>query len=218
MAGLPIERTSGGVGARLMLLARRAPGLVVMLLMALAGLGISIYLTVVHYQGLGVAFCSTTGIVNCNKVTSSGNSVLFGSNVPITVPGMLWFIVSGALAVVALVAIWRNRREPARLRLFHLLWGLVGLAFVLYLVYAEIVLLHTLCEWCTVVHVLTFATFLLALQRWQQRDLPLPTLGMEPARRRENASTSATSSSGSAARKATTGGSNGARSGQRARR
>jgi hypothetical protein len=55
MAGLPIERTSGGVGARLLLLARRAPGLVAMLLMALAGLGISIYLTVVHYQGLGVA-------------------------------------------------------------------------------------------------------------------------------------------------------------------
>ena len=218
MAGLPIERTSGGVGARLLLLARRAPGLVAMLLMALAGLGISIYLTVVHYQGLGVAFCSTTGIVNCNKVTSSGNSVLFGTNVPITVPGMLWFIASGALAVVALVAIWRNRREPSRLRLIHLLWALAGMAFVLYLVYAEIVLLHTLCEWCTVVHVLTFATFLLALQRWQQRGLPLPMLGSQPARSRESASTAAASSNGGAARKATTSGSNGARSGQRARR
>jgi hypothetical protein len=92
------------------------------------------------------------------------------------------------------------------------------MAFVLYLVYAEIVLLHTLCEWCTVVHVLTFATFLLALQRWQQRGLPLPMLGSQPARSRESASTAATSSNGGAARKATTGSSNGARSGQRARR
>lgn len=174
-----------------MLLARAAPGLVAILLMALAGLGVSIYLTVVHYQGLGVAFCSTTGLVNCNKVTSSGNSVLFGSNIPITVPGMLWFLVSGGLALVALRAIWSNRREPARLRTAHLLWATLGMIFVLYLVYAEIVLLHTLCEWCTVIHLLTFATFLLALNRWQQRDLPAPTLGVATAQRSGSASSSA---------------------------
>ena len=178
MAEAPVERTSNETGARLLLLVQRAPGLVAMLLMALLGLGISIYLTVIHYQGAGVAFCSTTGVVNCNKVTSSGNSVLFGSTVPITIPGMIWFIVSGGMALVALLAIWRNRREPARLRGAHLLWGILGMAFVLYLVYAEIVLLHTLCEWCTVVHLLTFATFLLALNRWQQRGLPAPNLNL----------------------------------------
>jgi uncharacterized membrane protein len=178
MAEAPVERSSNETGARLLLLVQRAPGLVAMLLMALLGLGISIYLTVIHYQGAGVAFCSTTGVVNCNKVTSSGNSVLFGSTVPITIPGMMWFIVSGGMALVALLAIWRNRREPARLRAAHLLWGILGMAFVLYLVYAEIVLLHTLCEWCTVVHLLTFATFLLALNRWQQRGLPAPDLNL----------------------------------------
>ena len=188
MAGVPAETSSDGVGARLLLLARAAPGLVAMLLMALVGLGISIYLTVVHYQGYGVAFCSTTGVVNCNRVTSSGNSVLFGSNIPITIPGMLWFVGSGGLALVALMAIWRNRREPARLRSAHLLWGILGMLFVLYLIYAEIVLLHTLCEWCTVVHLLTFATFLLALNRWQQRGLPNPTLGVATATRSVSAS------------------------------
>jgi uncharacterized membrane protein len=198
MASLPA--VTGTTGARLSLLVRRAPGLVAMVVMALIGLGISIYLTVVHYQGLGVAFCSTTGLVNCNKVTSSNNSVLFGSNVPITVPGMLWFVVSGGLALVALVAIWRNRREPARLRQAQLLWGAAGMVFVLYLVYAEIVLLHSLCEWCTVVHLLTFATFLLALNRWQQRDLPAPSLiaASAPVRRvAPTASTGNTRSSSS---------------------
>jgi uncharacterized membrane protein len=178
MAEAPVERSSNETGARLLLLVQRAPGLVAMLLMALLGLGISIYLTVIHYQGAGVAFCSTTGVVNCNKVTSSGNSVLFGSTIPITIPGMIWFIVSGGMALVALLVIWRNRREPARLRGAQLLWGIMGMAFVLYLVYAEIVLLHTLCEWCTVVHLLTFATFLLALNRWQQRGLPAPNLNL----------------------------------------
>ena len=198
MAGLPIERTSGGVGARLLLLARRAPGLVALLLMALAGLGVSIYLTVVHYQGSDLALCPNTGAIDCQKVTTSGNSVLFGSSIPITIPGMLWFIGSGALALIALLAIWNNRREPSRLRLAHLLWGVAGMIFVLYLVYAEIVLLHSLCEWCTVVHVLTLATFLIALNRWQQRGLPLPTLAPEPTRRRES---STTATNGDAARK-----------------
>ena len=219
MAGVPAETSSDGVGARLLLLARAAPGLVAMLLMALVGLGISIYLTVVHYQGYGVAFCSTTGVVNCNRVTSSGNSVLFGSNIPITIPGMLWFVGSGGLALVALMAIWRNRREPARLRSAHLLWGILGMLFVLYLIYAEIVLLHTLCEWCTVVHLLTFATFLLALNRWQQRGLPNPTLGVATATRGVSASTR-----GGKAPTATTttrqpqSAGNGAKSRQRARR
>lgn len=186
MAGLPAE-TSDGVGPRLMLLTRSAPALVAMLAMAVVGLGISIYLTIVHYQGVGVAFCPSTGLVNCNKVTSSGNSVLFGTGIPITVPGMLWFVVSGGMALVALLAIWRNRLEPSRLRLAHLLWSAIGLIFVLYLVYAEIVLLHSLCEWCTVIHLLTFATFLLALNRWQQRDLPAPTLVAVPVSRSASA-------------------------------
>lgn len=208
MPGMPVS-ASESVWARLWLLVRRAPGLTSLLVMALVGLGISIYLTVVHYQGLGVAFCSTTGIVNCNKVTSSGNSVLFGSNIPITIPGMLWFVVSGALAVVGLVAIWRNRREPARLRLAHLLWGGVGLVFVLYLVYAEIVLLHSLCEWCTVVHLLTLATFLVALNRWQQRGLPTPSLTAVPIGSVRRVAPAATNDNGNGVAKPSAG--NGAR-------
>lgn len=218
MAGLPIERSSDGVGARLLLLARRAPGLVAMLLMALAGLGVSIYLTVVHYQGSDLLACPNTGVVNCVKVTTSNNSYLFGTQIPITIPGMLWFIVSGAMALIALLAIWNNRREPSRLRLAHLLWGAAGMVFVLALVYAEIVQLHSLCEWCTVVHLLTLATFLIALNRWQQRGMPLPTLSPEPVRRRESAATAA---NGNGTRKATssTAKTNGtARSGQRPRR
>jgi uncharacterized membrane protein len=190
MAGLPATE-SDSLGARLWLLTRRAPGLVAMLLMAVAGLGVSIYLTTVHYQGVAPV-CNTTGLIDCARVTSSSYSVLPGpGKIPITIPGMIWFVVSGGLALVALVAIWRNQLEPSRLRLAHLLWGVVGMVFVLYLVYAEIVALHRLCEWCTVVHLLTFATFLLALNRWMQRDLPAPTLYAAVVRRAANGSPSA---------------------------
>lgn len=193
MAGLPATDFES-LGARLWLLTRRAPGLVAMLLMALAGLGVSIYLTTVHYQGVAPV-CSTTGLIDCARVTSSSFSVLPGpGKIPITIPGMVWFVVSGGMALVALMAIWGNRLEPPRLRLAHLLWSALGMVFVLYLVYAEIVALHRLCEWCTVVHLLTFATFLLALNRWMQRDLPAPTLYAAPVRRPANSSPSANGS------------------------
>jgi hypothetical protein len=108
------------------------------------------------------------------------------------------------------------------LRQAHLLWSALGMLFVLYLVYAEIVALHSLCEWCTVVHLLTFATFLLALNRWQQRGLPAPTLSPVVSSRSGSVPSSANgtarqpqSASNGARRSA--GGSSG-KSGQRTRR
>jgi len=148
-------------------LVRRAPDLAALVAMALLGLGISVYLTTVHYAKAGLV-CPTGGVFNCAAVTSSAYSVIPGTQIPITIPGMLWFAVSGALAVVALVALQRGEAEPERLRLAHAIWGGLGLVFVLYLVYAEIVKLHQICEWCTAVHVLTLLTFLVALYRLQQ--------------------------------------------------
>ncbi len=159
--------------------ARRSPGrerlafvlgersLAAIVVMAVAGIAIGAYLTTVHYAKIPLV-CTTGGVVNCSAVTSSRFSVVPGTQLPITIPGILWFVVSGALAVVALVAAWRGQPEPVRLRAIHALWGAAGLLFVLYLVYAEIVQLHKLCEWCTVIHLLTLATFLIALTRWQR--------------------------------------------------
>lgn len=165
-----LDKASGP--SRLLAAVRRWPGLTAVALMAVAGLGISIYLTIVHYNTKVTLFCTTGGIVNCQKVTSSAWSVVPGTTIPITIPGMLWFVVSGGLAVWALVALARGAQEPARERLALLVWSGGGLAFVLYLVYAEIVLVRQICEWCTVIHILTLATFLIALSRWQRRNEP----------------------------------------------
>lgn len=148
-------------------LVRRAPGLVAMAVMAVLGVGIAIYLTFVHYAGAPL-YCPANGIVNCAAVTTSAYSLVPGTSLPITIPGMLWFLVSGGLAAVALRSVWRGQPELPHLRLVHLIWAAAGLIYVLYLVYAEIVLLHHICEWCTGIHLLTFATFLVALMRVQQ--------------------------------------------------
>jgi uncharacterized membrane protein len=154
-------------GQRMLALAREAPGLAAMAGMAVVGIGVLVYLTIVHYAKVPL-FCPASGLINCAQVTSSAYSVVPGTAVPITIPGIVWFLVSGGLAVVALRSLWRGQAEPARLRMAQLGWSALGLVVVLYLVYVELVRLHAICEWCTVAHVLIFATLLVALARWQR--------------------------------------------------
>ena len=158
---------------------KRERGAVAILLMALVGIGIAIYLTAVHYAHVPLV-CSTSGAIDCAPVLTSSYSVVPGTQLPITVPGMLWFVVSGGLAVVSLVRALQDRPEPDRLRLALLLWAAAGLLFVLYLVYAELVQLRHICAWCTGIHLLTLLTFLVALTRWQNGNLVAPA----PVRRR----------------------------------
>ena len=141
-----------------------------LLLLSLIGTGIALYLTAVHYENIPL-FCSASGLVNCEHVTSSPYSVLFGTTIPITVPGLGWAIVSAILAIVGLRTAssfyGRDTSVPTgiffRVVLAQFVWSLLGLLTVIYLVYVEIVLLHTLCAWCTGLHVTILAMFLLTL-------------------------------------------------------
>jgi uncharacterized membrane protein len=156
--------------------------LITMIAAAVVGLGISIYLTITHYQHVAPV-CTTTSVINCADVLASKFSTLPGTGkngIPITIPGMIWFIVSGGLALYALLRARRGEPEPARLRLYHLLWATVGLLFVLYLVYDEIVQLHAICEWCTGVHILTLLTFILAWYRFAYPNAGLAQQEPEP--------------------------------------
>lgn len=138
------------------------PGAIALLAFAIAGILIAGYLTAVHYTPLPLV-CSTTGLIDCAQVTSSAYSVVPGTTLPITVPGMGWFALSGALAVAALL----RRGDAGTLRLTHLLWATLGLLAALYLVFVEIVRLHRICLWCSAVHLLLLASFLVALSRVQ---------------------------------------------------
>jgi uncharacterized membrane protein len=157
--------TSGQLSSAVWSLVRRQPLLSGMVAIALVGIGISIYLTTIHYTHTPPV-CTVTGIINCSNVLKSSYSVIPGTSIPITIPGMLWFLVSGGLALAGLVSIQRNQREPKHLPLYQVVWATGGLAFVLYLVYDELVQLHNICEWCTAVHILTLLTFVLAWYRF----------------------------------------------------
>jgi uncharacterized membrane protein len=140
---------------------RRAWSQIFLLLCSLAGAAIAIYLTAVHYNEGVPLVCSGSGVVNCALVLSSPYSVVPGTSIPISIPGLAWCAIMAALAMVGL----RMRTQPRWLRPAQFAWALVGMLSVLYLVYAEIVRLHAICAWCSALHVLILLMFLVTLVR-----------------------------------------------------
>ena len=156
----------------------RRLGAVALLAMSVAGFGIALYLTSVHYASVPLV-CTIGGGIDCAAVTQSAWSVIPGTSIPVTFPGMLWFVVSGVLAGRSLLDASRGRLEPRWLRPAHTLWGVGGLLVVLWLVFAELVLIHKICEWCTVVHVLVVLSLLVAIGRLQSGEAPETELAPE---------------------------------------
>lgn len=132
------------------------------LLAAVAGLGVSIYLTAVHFADAPLA-CPASGAINCEQVLSSSYAVVAGTALPTSAAGILWFAISAALAAAVLVS--QSARAWWRLQLA---WSAIGLVTVLFLVYVEIVRLGVVCVWCSVAHGLVLAIFLIALPRQQE--------------------------------------------------
>jgi uncharacterized membrane protein len=121
-------------------------------LLALVGLGVSAYLTVEHYTASATLACPETGVINCQKVTTSAQSAILG--IPVAVLGLIFFLI---MVPASLGWAWRSR--SAAIRWGRVLFTLVGVGFVCYLVYAELFVLDAICLWCTAVHVLTVALF-----------------------------------------------------------
>jgi uncharacterized membrane protein len=123
--------------------------------LALLGLGVSAYLTYTHYTESALAGCTeTSGAINCGKVTTSPQSIVFG--IPVAVLGLAFYVF---LAAIMSPYAWRSgRREIAVARLVSLV---VGTGFVLYLLYAELFQIGSICLYCTSVHVITFLLFVL---------------------------------------------------------
>jgi uncharacterized membrane protein len=125
-------------------------------LLCLAGLGVSVYLTIAHYSAKLTLACPETGIVNCAKVTESPQSAILG--VPVALLGLLYFVAIGPLH---LPAAWRS--DSVRLRRARVGAAVAGMLMVLYLVYTELFTLDALCLWCTAVHAITFLLFVVTL-------------------------------------------------------
>ncbi len=122
----------------------------VMMVLAVLGLLVSVYLTLYHYAGIPL-LCSESGIINCNNVLNSSYSILFG--VPIAVYGIVFFVVE----ILLLLKLHSRLKDKDLIVIYNTL----GIAFVVYFVYTEYVI-GNVCIFCTAVHVITVALFILS--------------------------------------------------------
>jgi len=138
---------------------QRVGGQTILAILACLSLAISIYLTFVHYNSNVPLVCSASGLVNCENVLTSRYSVVPGTAIPVSIPGMLWSVI----ALVLPLAVLKLGPELRQIRVTEVVWGGFGLLTVLYLVYAEVVQIHNICLWCTVVHFIVLGYLLLSV-------------------------------------------------------
>lgn len=100
--------------------------------LALVGLGIAGYLTYTRYSGAPIV-CATGG---CETVQRSSYATIAG--VPVAVLGLV------AYAFILLTAFGTS--EPVRVA--GATAALAGVLFAAWLLYAQIALIHAICQWC----------------------------------------------------------------------
>src|SRR5215831_2895013 len=99
------------------------------LILSLAGLGVSIYLTIVHYTSPTLLICTANGTVNCEKVIQSPEAMVFGV-FPVAVLGLAYYVF-----MVAINSPWAWRSQRPVIWWARLAAAIAGMGFVLYLLY-----------------------------------------------------------------------------------
>lgn len=123
------------------------------LLLSVYGLGASIYLTITHFEPKALA-CVSNGTFNCEKVTQSPQSVIFG--IPVAILGLLFFV---PMLVACLPVAWRT--SDRRVHVARLAMAVTGVGMIIYLIVAELFIIKAICLWCSSVHIATLILFVI---------------------------------------------------------
>jgi uncharacterized membrane protein len=126
--------------------------LIVIAILALAGMAVSSVSLAHHYSTSKSSFCDFSETVNCDIVNRSEYSAMLG--IPVALMGVLGYF---ALVVIAMM----NRRRKGNLHLLFWL-AMAGLAFALYLTYIEGFVLYTWCILCLSSLVIIFSISVLS--------------------------------------------------------
>ncbi|HEY7948243.1 MAG TPA: vitamin K epoxide reductase family protein [Acidimicrobiales bacterium] len=127
------------------------------LVLSLLGLADSTYLTIAHFTtNLLAQTCAANSVINCTKVTTSPQSVIV--HIPVAILGLAFYV---AMTAINLPPLWKT--TDVRVAWLRLAMVVSGIGFVLYLIYAELFEIKAICEYCTGVHVVTFALFVLVV-------------------------------------------------------
>jgi len=146
-----------------------------MIVLAVLGVALASYLTIVHYAGLKPA---CTAGQSCIKVQTSVWSKLDG--VPVALLGLIGYIG-------ILISLLLPDREETRAATLGL--TMIGVGFSGYLTYRELFSIHAVCEECATSAVFLALLFIAAVTRWVLAPMPEldPEVEVRPPRARSKA-------------------------------
>jgi uncharacterized membrane protein len=135
----------------------------VLSVMGLADAGYQVY---THFTGAGLLGCSAKADA-CVLVQNSQYAWIF--HVPVAVYGVAFFVF-----MVVICSPWGWRRQQPLVRHARLAAVVVGMIFVLYLIYRELISLGEICPYCTSVHIITFLIFALIVYEASAPNTAIP--------------------------------------------
>ena len=132
--------------------------------LALAGIFISLYLTLYKIGVIGELSCS---IGSCETVNSSKWARFFGF--PVAAWGLLFYLDVFAIAFIGTLARFENEPLISAVLVFE---AAIGVLFSAWLTYLELGVIHAICIWCVTSAVVVTAILLVSVADYREVRAP----------------------------------------------
>jgi uncharacterized membrane protein len=123
--------------------------------LALAGIFISVYLTLYKLGVIGELSCS---LGSCETVNTSRWSIFLG--LPVAAWGLLFYLDVFGVALLGTMPRWEN--EPV-ISIILVVEAAIGALFSAWLTYLELAVINAICIWCVTSAVIVLIIFLVSV-------------------------------------------------------
>ncbi len=113
--------------------------------LAVCGIAVATYLTIVHYD-TGALVCT---VGDCHAVQTSKYSSV--GPIPVAVLGLGMYLTIGAISLVR----WRRPDLSSTLTMASFAIVLAGVVYAAYLTYLELNVINAVCQWCVLSALIT---------------------------------------------------------------
>ena len=128
--------------------------------LALAGIFISLYLTLYKLGVIGELSCT---LGSCETVNTSRWSVFLG--LPVAAWGLLFYLDVFGVALMGTMPRWENERVFSIILVVE---AAIGVLFSAWLTYLELAVIHAICIWCVTSAVIVVVILLVSVADWRE--------------------------------------------------
>jgi uncharacterized membrane protein len=133
--------------------------------LALAGIFISLYLTLYKLGVIGELSCT---LGSCETVNTSRWSIFLG--LPVAAWGLLFYLDVFGVALLGTTRRWENEQV---ISIVLVAQAAIGVLFSAWLTYLELAVIHAICIWCVTSAVIVVVIFLVSVADLREIRRPI---------------------------------------------